>query len=426
LLSVVKGKLFYGWVVALSFFIAGTTLWGVRLSYGIFFKSIEGEFELSRAVTSAVPALAMLLGGGFTVLGGWALDRYGPRLVVSLMGLSAGLGLLLTSQTSAPWQLFITYSLLVSIGTSAVYVVTMSTVSRWFRKKRGLALGIASSGGGLGTVIIAPFATYLISTFTWRIAYIIIGLITLLVILSVSMLLKRDPHEIGALPDGQKLNSGSEQQQVQADEAANLRLAGLSLPQAMKTRSFWLVMVMLLFVGACLLLIQTHLVPHATDIGISATDAAFVFSLLGAAAVVGRVTMGVASDRIGRKAALMTCILLEIGAMLWLIWSRELWMLYLFALVYGFGQGGFSPSMAALNSEVFGLRNLGVILGLTDIGWGTGAAIGPFIGGFIFDFTGQYYLAFVAGAAGLLVTALAVLFIKRQTGGQMPAGAARK
>jgi len=172
-----KDKLFYGWVVVAAFFIVGTIIWGIRFSFGVFFNSIESEFNLTRAATSTIFSIYMVLGGVFAILGGWALDRYEPRIVVLLMGLFTGLGLLLTSQTNSLWQLFITYSLLLSIGTNATYVVLTSTVSRWFDKKRGLALGIAGSGVGLGMMVMAPFATYLISNFDWRMAYIGIGLI---------------------------------------------------------------------------------------------------------------------------------------------------------------------------------------------------------------------------------------------------------
>ncbi|MFC2041593.1 MFS transporter, partial [Chloroflexota bacterium] len=154
-----KEKLFYGWVVVVALFISGMTLVGVQYSFGVFFKSIEAEFSLSRAMTSSVLSISMLVGCAFRVLGGWGLDRYGPRVILFLMGIFTGLGLLLTGQTGAVWQLFITYSLIFPIGTSASYTVSMSTVSRWFSKRRGLALGITSAGPAFGIVIMPPLAT---------------------------------------------------------------------------------------------------------------------------------------------------------------------------------------------------------------------------------------------------------------------------
>ena len=185
-----KDKLFYGWVVVAAFFIAGTALFGMRASFGVFFKSIESEFNLTRTATSAIVSANNALAGICAIIAGWALDRYGPRIIILLMGLFTGLSLLLTGQTNALWQIFITYSLFLAMGTSAIYAGAMSTVSRWFDKKRGLALGVASMGTGLGPLAMAPFATCLIAEFDWRMAYLIIGLIAWLIVIPLSRLLR--------------------------------------------------------------------------------------------------------------------------------------------------------------------------------------------------------------------------------------------
>ena len=140
-------------------------------------KSIEAEFGITRAATSSIFSIYMLLCCIIAILGGWSMDRYGPKKVGIIMGTFTGLSLLLTSQANSLWQLFITYSLLFSLGTGAIYVVVNSTASRWFIQKRGIVVGITSSGGGLGTIAISPFATYLISNFNWRTAFIVMGLI---------------------------------------------------------------------------------------------------------------------------------------------------------------------------------------------------------------------------------------------------------
>jgi len=405
-----KDKLFYGWVIVVTFFIIGTAIWGIRFTFGVFFKSIESEFELTRAATSAIVSVQLVLGAVFTVFGGWAIDRYGPKVVVLLMGVFTGLSLVLTSQTNALWQLFFTYSLFLALGTNTIYVAVMSTLSRWFDKKRGMAMGFASSGSGLGPLIIAPSATYLIANFDWRTAYLVLGLAVWLVVIPLSWLLKRDPHEIGALPDGM-IDQASEVRNG-ADSAQE---AYLSLGEAYRTRSFWVVIFIFLLFGSSLLLVLTHLVPHVTDIGFSAVEAAAVLSMASGATLVGRVLLGIASDRLGRKAAAVSCFLLVAGAMLWLLWARELWMFYLFALVFGLGWGGAGPTIAALVSDAFGLGRIGAILGLLDAGFSTGAAIGPVIGGFIFDVTQSYFAAFLSGVVALLVATLLVMLIKRET-----------
>ncbi len=407
---ILKDKLFYGWVVVGTFFIVGITLYGIHFSFGVFFESIESTVHLNRAETSTVSSVNMLLAGVCAFLAGWALDRYGPRIVVLLMGLFTGLSLLLTSQTDSLWQLFLTYSLLLAMGTGALFVVSMSTVSRWFDKKRGLALGLASSGAELGMLIMAPFATYLISNVSWRTAYFVIGLIAWLIVIPLSRLLKRDPYEIGALPDGVKSDSHDI-----GEKEDGIRLSGLSLPQVFRTRSFWLVILIWIFFASNIFLVTTHLVPHARDINFSPMEAATVLSLIGGISIVGRVLLGIASDRIGRKLTAIICTLLQAGAMVWLIWAQDLWMLYLFALVYGFAFGGMVPVMAALVSDTFGLGRIGVILGLLEISFGVGAAIGPAVGGLIFEARGSYSLAFLLGAVAMVIVTLLISLIRRET-----------
>ena len=276
-------------------------LWEPAFSFGVFLESIESEFNLTRTATSAIFSVSMLLLCVFSVLAGWAIDRYGPKVVLLLMGLFTGLSLLLTSQTSAAWQLYITYSLLLAAGTGAIYVVTMSTVSRWFDKKRGLAMGIAGSGGGLGTAVMAPFATFLISSFDWRMAYIIIGLIAWLMVIPLSLLLKKEPQEIEVLPDGLKAGS-----RTTKDEEDSIQPSGLSVLEALRTRSFWLMIFIWLFNAISMLLVFTHIVPHAMDIGFSAEEAAIILSVMGGDRIAGLVLMGGAADRIGKKRQLLS------------------------------------------------------------------------------------------------------------------------
>lgn len=171
-----KSKVFYGWVIVTTFFFIGVIIFGLRMSFGIFFKSIESEFMLTRAATSAIFSTYMAVGAISAIIGGWATDRYGPKIVVLLMGLSTGLGLLLTSRTGAFWQLFITYSLMLSVG-STLFTVLSSTIARWFHRKRTFALGIAQSGGGFGQVFLAPLAALLISALDWRMSFMVLGLI---------------------------------------------------------------------------------------------------------------------------------------------------------------------------------------------------------------------------------------------------------
>jgi MFS family permease len=307
-----------------------------------------------------------------------------------------------------------TYSVLLAMGTGAIFVVTMSTVSRWFDKKRGLALGIASAGGGLGTVIMAPFSALIISDFGWRAAFAIMAAISLLVVIPLSMLLKKDPYQIGAWPDGIKGNADDNSKR-KIGIKDNVQFIGPSFVEIARTKSFWLFMSIWLLLAVNRFMIFTHLVPHVTDIGFKPVEAASLLSVIGGATILGRVIMGSTADRVGRKLTALVCSTLETVSMLWLVWSHNSWMLYLFALMSGFAFGGLSPAMISIVGETFGLQRIGTILGVLEVGFGIGAAVGPTIAGLIFDFSGTYHLAFLFGASVVLVRTILIATIRVRT-----------
>jgi len=397
-------------VVVVALLVSSFIMAGVNSSFGVFFKPLEGAFGLTRATTSAVLSGRMAFSCVFAFLGGWAIDRYGPRIVFSIMGFLIGLSLILTGLTTAAWQLFITYSLLLAMGLGASYVVTTSTVLRWFDRKRGLALGITLSGGGLGIAFVAPLAAFLIESFEWRSAFMILGGIAWLVMLPVSQLMKKNPYEIGALPDG-----------VTRDSRTAMIEDGVPLPpeltllQAFRTRNFWSFLFIWALMAFCMVFIVTHIVPHAMDLGFSSVESATIISLIGIAMIAGRLIIGIITDKISAKAAAVVCSLLQAGVLLWLAWAQELWMLYLFGLLHGFTQGGFSTAVTILIGEAFGLTAIGKILGVLEIGIFIGAAIGPFLGGLIFDVNSSYTMAFLIMAIAVLSRILLVALIRRET-----------
>jgi len=391
-------RLYYGWVVLAACLAVGVVCWGVRFSFGVFFKSLEEEFVWTRALTSSVFSVYLLLGCGFAVLGGWALDRYGPKIVIAVMGFFTGLGLLLTSQANAPWHLFVSYSLLLAIGTAPIWTVVVATASRWFTERRGLAIGIVTSGNGIGMVTIAPIAAYIISGYGWRTAYFIMALMAFVIIIPCAFLLKKAPSEPAALPEN------SDATKPGAHESQ-----GLSLLTAARTKNLWLILSIQFLQAFCIFLVMTHIVPHAIDLGITATQAASILSLIGGTIILGRISIGRVSDSIGRKRAVMICTLLMTGAMMWLIGSSNLWMLYLFAIVFGFAYGGSSPPIYTLAADIFGLRYIGVIMAVLGTGWFAGGAIGPAFAGYVFDISGSYTPAFLAGMTAMLLVAVLIL-----------------
>jgi MFS family permease len=162
------------------------------------------------------------------------------------------------------------------------------------------------------------------------------------------------------------------------------------------------------------MLVLTHLVPHLTDIGIPATTAAVISGLIGVVSMVGRLGIGWVSDRLDRKTTTIIAILLQAGALFILAWAQEMWMFYLFAVVYAIGYGGLDPVTLALVSDIFGMKNLGRIMGALLVFWPIGAGLGTVVGGILFDAFGDYFLAFLLTAVISLIACVCALFIKRE------------
>lgn len=403
-----KERFYYGWVIVALCLLLITNTYGIRFSFGVFFKSLEHEFDLTRALTSGIFSVYMLLGSLSAFIGGWMADRYGPRIVCLIMGAFTFLGLALSSQVTALWHLFLSYSLLAAIGTGPTYVVATSTATRWFKERRGLALAIVTCGVGLGSILMAPVAAYLIENYEWRFSFLIIGLIALVIMIPCASFFKKAPSEVMVLSEDKNQETVDPNSLERPKEAT-----GFSLSQAFRARNFWLITSIWFCYSFCLFTVMTHIVPYATDSGIAPLQAASILSVLGFASIPSRILMGIASDRFGRKLAGLVAAVLMVAAMVLLIQASSLWMLYVFAAIFGAAYGGLSPSTTAIVGDTFGVRHIGAIMGTLEIGWVLGAALGPALAGYVFDTTGKYFLAFVFGILVALI--IIVLFLLIQT-----------
>ena len=381
-----ESKVFYGYVVVAVAFLLMLVMWGTYYAFGVFFKPLLEEFGWTRAMTSGAFSLSFFLTGLLGIFTGRLTDRFGPRIVVTVCGFFLGLGYLLVSQTNTFWQLYLFYGVVVAMGMSTSVVPLQSTVVRWFVKRRGMMNGIVSAGIGMGMVVMPPIANWLISIYGWRTSYIIVGITALVSIALAAQFLKRDPEQAGLLPYGEdelEIKDGSGEQ-------------GFTLRQALRTWQFWLLVIALLCFTIGEGTVLVHIVPHAIGLGISAASAALILAVIGGISIVGRVMMGIAGDRIGNKPAYVTCFVFMSVSLLLLLVAKDLWLLYLFAAIFGFGYGGLSALVSPIVAELFGLSSHGVIFGVVIMFGGTGGmALGPFLAGHIFDVTGSYQTAFL-------------------------------
>lgn len=385
-----KRRFFYGYVIVAAGFLITLISIGIIRTFGIFLKPISTELNWSRGMASGAYSVFMLFTGLFSIMTGRINDKLGPRLVLTACGLLSGLGYLLVSQTTALWQLYLFYGVVISLASSCTYVPLLSTVARWFTKRRSAMTGIVASGIGFGTVVMSPLAGWLMTNYDWRASFVVLGSIALVFITLLAQLLRRDPGQIEASPYGE---SGA------SSEKVNQQLRGLSLQQAIQSPQLWKICALFsshLF-GQQVILV--HIVPYATDLGISTTIAANILTTIGALSIVGIITTSSVADRLGIRPALIIDFAVVSIALIWLLFAREIWMLYLFAAVFGFGYGGIVVQQSPIVAELFGLRSHGTLFGIVMSGAMAAGALGAFAGGMIFDVTGSYRVAFIISIA---------------------------
>jgi MFS family permease len=321
------------------------------------------------------------------IIAGALNDRIGPRIIMMVSGASLGIGYLFLSGLQAPWQLYLFYGGLVGIGLSTHDVITLSTVARWFDKRRGMMSGIVKVGTGAGQLLMPLVATVLIAAFGWRNAYLLIGAVSLVLLVLVAQIMKRDPRDIGLLPD-----NGDD---ACVRNSSCIESAGLSMRKALGTGQFWIMCITEFAIFFCLLTTVIHIVPHARDIGMPPASAAGVLSTIGGVSMLGRIVIGMANDRIGGKRSLVICLTLLVASLVMLQLASNIWMLFLFAVIYGFPHGGLFTVISPTVAELFGTGSHGAIFGLILFSGTIGGSIGPWLTGYIFDTTGSYRSAFI-------------------------------
>lgn len=403
-----KSRFFYGYVVVSASFIIWAVAFGATVTFGLFFKPLLEEFGWTRAMTSGAISLAMILAGFIGIIMGRLTDRFGPKVVLVVFGSFMGLSHLLMSQITNLWQFYLVYGVLMSIGISAVNVPILATVARWFVKRRGLMTGVVLSGLCLGQMIMAPVTGELIMNYGWRHSYLVLGSIVLVFIIAAGLFLKRDPKEIGKLPYG----ADELEKQETNSQSPDLQPEGFSIKNAIQTKQFWMLWTILFCFGFFRGSVQTHVVPFITDLGFSLAVGAGVLAAIGISGIIGRIVIGITADRIGNKQALAISFILVAASLVSLLVAKEMWILYLFAVIYGFSWGGTATVRAPIAAEMFGLGSLGMLLGTVEFAVAIGHAIGSILPGWIFDVSGNYQLAFLITATLAIIAAVTTSLLK--------------
>ena len=388
-------RLFYGWVVVGASALIVCIGMGALFSLGVFLKPMADSMGWSRGAISSVALLNWIAMGLGSFFWGALSDRLGTRSVAVAGGLLLGLGLVLSSQVQALWQLYVTFGLMVGFAAGAFYAPLTSTATKWFTARRGLAVALVSSGIGVGILAIAPLARALTSAWDWRVALLVIGDLAWLIVVPVALLIREQPGDVGAAAMGGAARAGRE----------------YATREVLATPQFWAIALTHFACCAAHSGPIFHMVTHATDQGIGAMVAATALGVSGLSSIVGRVGGGVLADRIGAKPTLLAGLGLQAAMIVLYLFVRDVVPFYGLSIVFGVAYGGVMPLYALVTREYFGEKVMGAAYGGVFLISTLGMGLGSYAGGVLYDRLGSYaWLYGGSFAVGALAVALALTF----------------
>jgi MFS family permease len=403
--------LFYGWVLVAIAFVTMAVGVNGRTAFSLLFPAILDEFGWDRGVTAGAFSFGFLVSALVTPFVGRLMDLRGPKLVIELGVVTMGVGLLLASVIHKPWELYLTLGALAGGGVNCLAYTGQSLyLTNWFVRRRGLALSIAFSGVGIGSITILPWQGWIIETAGWRSACVWLGVVVLALLGPLNLLLKRRPQDLGLAPDG--MLSASAPTEVAANVVDRAWAAvDWTLGRALRTRRFWWIAAGYFCGLFSWYAVQVHQTQYLIEIGFGPSEAAWALGSVSLVAIPGQIAFGHLSDRIGREWVWM------IGNVGFVICCAALVLLrdapslpLLFAMVLSQGTLGYSLTsvMGAIPAEIFEGRHYGSIFGTVMLAAILGGAAGPWVAGALYDATGGYAIAFWIAAGCSAVSILMI------------------
>ena len=392
------------WDIVLAGFLIVMLLFGTYYCFAIFVKPISSELGWSRAVISWAISIYMFVHGASGILMGYLSDKYGARWVIAVNTLIIALGYYFMSKITEPVHLLLSFGLAIGFGMGAAYIPPISTVTKWFFLKRGLAIGIVAAGVGAGQIIFPPCTRYLVTTYGWRTSLGLMGLFVGVIGFPMAMLLKTPSINIAHKP--------SNSIQIKNNKNNRAKHKDYLFKEAVTTLPFILLLSIFTALVFGLSIVTIHLVAHVEDVGFSPVPAALVLTLIGGSGILGRIIIGGTADRHNPKILLPASLMLQAFLLFSLMWTDTLQGFYLIAVLYGLGYGGTLPLVIKMNTDFFGLSSSGTIFGALVFGATSAGAIGAPFAGYVYDKTGDYSVAFLTGSIVIFTGALLSLTIK--------------
>lgn len=419
-------RLFYGWYVLAASFVILFLNSGGRNVIGVMVKPMAGEFGWSRGAISAAVFVNLAVYALASIITGRLYDRYGPKWVIagSSVLFSAGFGLMATMDSL--WQFILYYGVLNAAGLGGITVpIFGSIIGNWFERRRGLAVSLALAGSCLGQFALVPVLSTLVIGSGWRIASLWIAGLSLALNLPLAFgVVRGDPADFGLAPygAGDRSKRAAGALEAPTETATHTRpapsgagaLPGLTLSQALRTRSLWMFTIIMFICGGGDYLVTTHLVAMATDYGISASTGAAMLAWLGLLAMGGVLLTGPAVDAIGNRLPIAVTFLLRVALFVMLLTFKGSVSFWIFSLGFGLTFVVTALLTPTLVSDLYGVTHLGFISGFITTVHMFGGGLWTYLGGILFDHSGDYDLALIVSAVTSGVALICAFFIREK------------
>ncbi len=402
---------FYGWLVVAVVFVTMAIGVNARTAFSLLFPPILEEFGWNRGVTAGAFSFGFLVSALLTPGLGRLMDRKGPVWVMELGALALAAGMVLATYATEPWHLYATLGVLVGGASVAVgYTGQGLYLPNWFVRNRGLAISIAYSGAGAGSILLLPYLQHLIATSGWRAACWTVAVVAIVLLVPLNLLLRRRPQELGLTPDGDSAAAALSRRNLTIVDPAWAAIEW-TLARAMRTRRFWWIALASFGALFAWYAVQVHQTKYLLDIGFDGETAGWALGVVSLAGIPGQIVMGAVSDRVGREPVwTLGCLgfTLTYALLIGLAYVPSLILLWLMVLAQGTLGYAVTSVLSAVTAEVFEGRHFGAIFSTIMLAAIAGGAAGPYAVGVLHDLQGSDVPGFVLSGGFSLVSAAAI------------------
>jgi len=409
-----RPPIFYGWLIVTIAFVMAFVMAGSGSAFGVFVIPMSAEFAWNRSIISMAFLFSTLVSGLAQPFLGHLCDRFGGRKVILVSLIMMGVCTILLSVTFHIIFLILLYGVVMSIFRSGGSLGSTSwIIARWFRRKRATALALSMAGASLGAMVLVPLAAYLVDRTSWRFTWVALGAIVLILAWPLAFFLRDDPKDLGLLPDGDAdssadSNTASLAQTVRGPlEAEHWSTSFRSLPIWQFSGAYWAC-------GFITAMMMMHFIPYAEGQGFSRATAATAFGLMSGLNFVGLLATGLLSDKLGRKNVLASIYAIRVLAFGLLLIAPEAVGLWGFAVIMGLSWYSSAPLTTSLTADIYGLKTLGVLNGVTFLAHQVGGALSVLLAGIMYDLTGSYTIPFAIGGILMVWASVAAFSINEK------------